>query len=222
MERLPEIRNSIPLAFDSSDFVNNVKKYIPIELTIEVILLNRSTKDCVLMHEFRAINNQEELDTLLKNAYPMVRIGLFRSQYVLNYFEELLEDNVDAIKNKIVKPFNEKILDIIKKDYDIDKDLSNIGYNEVKTLEDVPTFIRKTDKIIINIFESLNKHKKEYMYLLISAYEDIGFLLNRAYVAKYLRDPDDFMEYDDGSLVGIFRSDFAITYIYPDGFEEYK
>lgn len=221
INEIPDIINGCPLDFKSDDFINKVKRIIPIEFTVEIILINRKNGTYISLDEFEVIDNEDKLQQALEKYNPMIRMGLFRNTFSFRYFEDIFENNISPVVNKIVKPFNTKVIDIVKREYDLDGEIGLLGYKDIKTDEDRLEFLLKADNIVDNIIKILNNNKFEYVKLLIHTYEDLGFLLNRGYVAKYLRDPDKFIEYEDGSLVGIFESDFATTYIYPDGFERY-
>ena len=112
----------------------------------------------------------------------------------------------------------------LKEEFALDEMIVGLNYKEVEELANLKGFINRCDSLIIEIFDALNRRKKDYIKLLVSTYENLGFLLNRAYVATNLRYPDSFLEYDkeeEIGMVGIFVSDFMVTYLYPNGYEDF-
>ena len=68
---LPEIKNGSIYYFKTVEFIDNVRRYIPIELELSIALLNKMNRDIKPLEEFENLNSHEELDNLLKNYFPI-------------------------------------------------------------------------------------------------------------------------------------------------------
>ena len=218
---LPEIKNGSIYYFKTVEFIDNVRRYIPIELELSIALLNKMNRDIKPLEEFENLDSREELDNLLKNYFPMIRISLFRNVKTFRYFDAHFKGDLNPIINNVIKPFSIKIINIIKLEFDADRALCCLCYDGINDLCDIPPFIDKCNELIDNIFRVLNNNKNKVIKLLTNTYGDLGLLINKAYVSNYIKYPDKFLDYEDGSMVGVFKSDFATTYLYPNGFKKY-
>lgn len=218
MYNLPSIRNGICYVdFEASIFVKTVRQSTPIDLLIDILLLDKVNGGYLTLADFKNLESEEEISEVIKTLNPVVHVSMFRNEETLNKFESALGQNSDLLKSVIIKPFNIELFKIIKSEFDLDGAMADTKYTNIKTKKDVSEFIKVTDNIIYNIFETLNCKIDAVTTLLKDTYQNLGFILNRAYVCNNIQCPDEYTDFGD-SLVGIFKSGYAYTYIFPNGF----
>ena len=218
MFNFPSLRNGICFVdFEASIFVKSVRDSTPIDLLIDVVLLDKADGKYLTLEEFKKLEEPEQISEVIKNFGPVVHVSMFRNEETHKKFDEALGNNSELLKSVIIKPFNIELFEIIKSEFDLDGAMADTKYPEIKTKEDVSEFIKTTDNIIYNIFETLNYKIDKVVSLLKDTYQSLGFILNRAYVCNNLDEPDLYADFGD-KLAGIFRSGYAFTYIFPNGF----
>ena len=210
---MDEIQNGKVYNFKTNNlFVEKVRLQIPIELTVQPMIISKVFKNIYPIDKITKIYSEGGVEAI-RRYKPSLSLTIFPSSSSNNRLRSLFHSD-KFVTHKIIAPFLDALSNIVPPADVVSNDMSSEAYDRIETLQELEEYIDNIYYSIEHFFDLLNENKEAVQELLEETYESIGLMASRQYVVDNMKEPDIVYDYEDGGLVGVFKSGFATTYLY--------